>query len=221
MEQPLEKNSDCTFVIVRHGETTANARGIIQGQSEWPLTERGEQQAIELSNKLKQFSFSACYSSDLERTERTAELIISELGIANKTSPLLRERNWGVAQGQAGAEYRAKHARALGRFAEMSEAERWHFKSTPDIETNHEIVERFLLFLRSAAAAHPGETVLVVSHGGLARMLLARLGYASQAELPPGAFKNGGYLVVTCDRENLHLKEAVGVETSAEPGFAE
>ena len=57
------------LVITRHGESVANAQGILQGHSEHPLSELGRQQAQELSKRLieKGFSFDLVYSSDLVR----------------------------------------------------------------------------------------------------------------------------------------------------------
>ena len=63
-----------TFTVVRHGETAANRGNIIQGQTDVPLSETGEEQARILGRRWKNRKFDAVYSSDLSRALRTAEL---------------------------------------------------------------------------------------------------------------------------------------------------
>lgn len=58
-------------VLVRHGETEGNVRGIVQGQSDTPLTEKGIASTIRKAEKLSGFSFDAVYCSDLNRTVDT------------------------------------------------------------------------------------------------------------------------------------------------------
>ena len=64
-----------TFTVVRHGETAANQGNIIQGQTDVPLSETGEEQARILGRRWKNKKFDAVYSSDLSRAMRTASLI--------------------------------------------------------------------------------------------------------------------------------------------------
>ena len=62
--------------LVRHGETLANKAGILQGQSESPLSEKGERQAGEVGEALKNVPFWRGYSSDLGRAKNTARILL-------------------------------------------------------------------------------------------------------------------------------------------------
>src|SRR3989339_819938 len=81
----------CTLYLVRHGETEWNVKKINQGQSESFLTEKGIEQAKETAERLKDIKFDAIFSSDLSRTQRTAEIIKLDRELIIQTSQLLRE----------------------------------------------------------------------------------------------------------------------------------
>lgn len=59
--------------LVRHGETQWNAERRIQGQSDSPLTAKGEQQAMQVATRAKELGITHIISSDLGRTRRTAK----------------------------------------------------------------------------------------------------------------------------------------------------
>ena len=86
--QEENKENYCTLYLVRHGETEWNVKKINQGQSESALTEVGIEQAKETGEKLKHIKFDAIFSSDLSRTQRTAEIIKLDRELVIKTSEL-------------------------------------------------------------------------------------------------------------------------------------
>jgi broad specificity phosphatase PhoE len=63
--------------LVRHGMTTANKEGIIQGQQEWPLDVTGERQGVLTGSELGGQVWWRAYTSDLGRAVRTAELCLN------------------------------------------------------------------------------------------------------------------------------------------------
>ena len=62
-------------LLIRHGQTVANVKGLIQGQGDTPLTDIGKKSTIIKSNKLRFFDISAVYCSDLGRAVRTYEIL--------------------------------------------------------------------------------------------------------------------------------------------------
>ncbi|KAH8914963.1 phosphoglycerate mutase-like protein [Atractiella rhizophila] len=91
------------FTIVRHGETFGNVAKILQGHLDTKLSERGVQQAINTGKYFERVGqkFDFCFSSDLERTRKTGELIMEQAGEAKQvhTDPRLREHFPGSLQG--------------------------------------------------------------------------------------------------------------------------
>ena len=90
------KNQYTTFYVVRHGETTANVEGIIQGQKDYPLNSNGEEQAKTRARQLKSVKFDAIFSSDLVRAKRTAEIISLESKMNVLTTKALRRKEEGA-----------------------------------------------------------------------------------------------------------------------------
>ncbi|VFS68402.1 Alpha-ribazole phosphatase [Raoultella terrigena] len=73
--------------LVRHGETQANAAGLYSGRAPTPLTERGEAQALRLGQRLQAVAFDRVLCSELERTQRTADLLLGERGAPPRAYP--------------------------------------------------------------------------------------------------------------------------------------
>jgi len=208
----LEENKNlCTLYLVRHGETEWNVKGITQGQTNSSLTENGIQQAKDTANELKDINFDAIFSSDLTRTQNTAEIIKLDREIVIQTSKLLRERSFGSFEGSHGDKFRETLKEKILEREKLSEEEGWSFRLTDDVETDEELVNRFILQLREITVAYPNKTVLVVSHGGPIRMFLAKIRYKTKKELSGGTFKNGGYVKVLSDGVNFFVKDVKGI----------
>ena len=71
------------FVFLRHGESVGNAESRWQGQSDYPLTEKGRAQARALAErwKFENVKFNLAISSPLIRAKETAEIIASALNV--------------------------------------------------------------------------------------------------------------------------------------------
>src|SRR5688572_28217428 len=90
------------IVLVRHGETEANAEGRMQGHRDFPLNERGRQQARILGDWFvaQGIDWSRVYVSPLARAWQTAEIIVSRSGgPAPQREPALIELNAGALEG--------------------------------------------------------------------------------------------------------------------------
>ncbi len=148
--------------IVRHGQTEWNIANIRQGHLDSPLTEAGVAQARALARRLLRERFTALYSSDLGRAVQTAQIIAQATGHEVITDPRLRERHLGIFQGLVGDEIREKYP----------EEYKLHRSLGPDYvipggESVQQQVARNLAYLNEIAAKHLGETILVITHGGV------------------------------------------------------
>jgi len=184
---------------------------IIQGHVDLPLTEKGVRQAAERSATLKHLKFADAFSSDLFRAKHTAEVIAADHALTVKTTELLREQNFGKYNGISFERYLTELHDLLEYRESLSENGRMQFRIADDAESYQEMIERLLQFFRPAALAYPGKNVLVVSHGGLMRLLLVYLGWAEHGELPPGAVTNAGLIVLQSDGIEFWVEHVDGV----------
>jgi probable phosphoglycerate mutase len=86
--------------LIRHGETDLNATRVLQ-RPETPLSERGQEQARRLGERMREVPLSAILSSDYARAHGTAEAVRATTGAPIKVLPSLRERNLGDLRGMA------------------------------------------------------------------------------------------------------------------------
>jgi len=149
-------------IIVRHGETEWNLKGIRQGHLDSRLTTKGMAQAKALGARLGREKFTSLYSSDLGRAVETAQAIANVTGHAIVTDARLRERHLGIFQGLNVDEISAKHPeeRRLMRTKGPGYV-------IPGGESMVQQVERNIACLNELAAKHQGEQVVVVTHGGV------------------------------------------------------
>ncbi|MFB6141273.1 MAG: histidine phosphatase family protein [Halosimplex sp.] len=189
-----------TIVAVRHGETTWNRRGRLQGWAPAPLTDLGREQADQLGATLEaRYDIDRILSSDLHRAEETVDILLEHVDAPVAFESAWRERDVGVHQGL--------------QFEEMSERFPEHDLGATGPEAAHRrpesgeslaavrerVVERWESTL---AECGPGETVLVVTHGGPIRLLLGHLKDFDMAESI--LEQSQGYCAITefeCDRE--------------------
>ena len=95
--------------IARHGQTFENVNHIIQGWTFGTLTDEGLHQAVKLAVRLQSETFSAIYSSDLDRARKTSEEIGKFHDVEIQFSTALRERCFGVFEGKSVEELRKLH----------------------------------------------------------------------------------------------------------------
>lgn len=189
----------CSIYIVRHGETEWNQARILQGHGDSPLTERGINEAKSVIAQFHDIEFAAAYASDSLRAKRTAEIILSEHRVAVKTSQALRERYYGKFDGQKLDLFLTELKNEIAHMESLKDDELFRYKLTPEIESDEEIVGRFITFLREVAIAYEGQNILIVSHGQMIRALLVHLGFGTYAELDYSAVKNAAWLKIDSD----------------------
>ena len=146
--------------LVRHGKTTHNERGIIQGTGiEGELSELGIAQAQAAGEVLKDVQFDHIYSSDLHRCKQTTSYIVAHHDIEPEYLKELRERSAGIFDGQ--------HKQLYYDAIEADPASWENFK--PEGGQSHvEVYEQLKPFHETFVKNHFNKNVLAVSHGALA-----------------------------------------------------
>ncbi|WP_225419805.1 histidine phosphatase family protein [Levilactobacillus cerevisiae] len=93
-----------TIYLTRHGETTGNVMGRVQGWSDFPLTKNGTKVANDLGRGLKGKTFKAAYAGNLTRQQVTAKHVLSYSGnkkVTVNVSKYLREGGYGSFEGDS------------------------------------------------------------------------------------------------------------------------
>ncbi len=196
-----------TFYIIRHGETEWNIKKLIQGQKDSPLTENGLKQAKEIAKELKKIKFDIIFSSDLLRAKRTAEIIAAEHNLAVETTKLLRERNFGNYEGKLSKEIFKAFDQLINT---LTVEQMFRYKENPDVESDEEIATRLITFLRETAISHARKKILVVTHGGIMKALLIKLGVIGYKKY--SWVGNGSYVKLESDGVDFFVKETRGIE---------
>jgi broad specificity phosphatase PhoE len=171
-----------TLLLVRHGETDWNRDGRWQGGSDTRLNDLGRAQARALAEQLDG-SIDVVYSSDLARARETAEIVAAKLGLEIRIDPRLRERGFGSWEGLTTGEIEERFADSHQRWIAGEGA------GADDAETFEDFSTRVNDFLADVLRLHPGEEVLVISHGGSIRVihaLAAGVDYVRDHRLIPG-----------------------------------
>ena len=150
------------IVAIRHGETAWNAESRLQGQLDIPLNAHGRRQAALLADALRDEGLNAVVSSDLRRAADTARALAGPLGLAVETDATLRERGFGLLEGHTYDE--------IGeRWPEM--AQRWRARdpqfAPPGGERLADFFERSVAAALRVAERHAGQTIALVTHGGV------------------------------------------------------
>jgi len=148
------------LLLIRHGQSVANAELRFTLEDHEPLTPLGEEQARRTGLRLaERYRPVTLYSSPLERARHTAELIGKAFGLEPEIVPLLREQNYGELKG-------VPYLRYLEIAPITSGEDLWH-RRPPGGESLLDVLGRVSPVLDEIARRHSGEEAIVVSHGGV------------------------------------------------------
>lgn len=149
-------NAQCTITLARHGQTTENVDGILQGQTDGHINETGIRQAEALLDQLNAKDYDLILCSDLGRTHQTADIINRKLQLPLILTPLLRERDWGEYTG-----------RLISTITE-------HPSTFPkSIENAGQLAKRAHRFLEYILNNYNGKRLLCMGHGYFNRCIQA------------------------------------------------
>ena len=190
------------LIFVRHGETAYNAENRLQGQLDIPLNARGREQARTVGGTLRSLvgreidrleKAQAFFASPLVRARETMEIARDAMGLEPERyhlDPVLKELSFGAWEGLTWSEIEAKDAKGLRARRE----DRWTFAPEGG-ESYAMLADRLRPWLDGLS-----EHAFVISHGGVARVLMALI-----AGVPPAkavcapiiqgraiVFENGG-----------------------------
>jgi len=177
--------------LIRHGESEGNTELRLQGQGEYPLTERGLEQSRLLAERLRRLSLAALYSSPIRRARLTAGVIGEATGLEVTELPDVQEYDFGELSGMTYRELVEKHPEIVEQYRSGPD-----YPSFPGAEDREAFRRRVCEALWGVVERHPGASAAVVTHAGpIAVFCLEVLGLPYRRPLPLRIY-NGSITVV-------------------------
>lgn len=164
------QQDDTHLYLVRHGETDANRLGYVGGSTDDALTEKGHEQAVKVAAHLGELlgDIHALYASPLKRAHQTAGYIGESLGATPTIIDDLQE--WHAGDWET-LEYADIPAQPEFDHAALTDPG----FAPPNGESLGAVQARVVKVLEELHAQHPGETVIVVSHGSALALAITKL----------------------------------------------
>lgn len=151
-------------ILWRHGRTSWNLAGRVQGQTDTELDEVGRAQARAAAARLAALEPDRIISSDLTRARDTAQALGDVTGRKVELDPRFREINFGAREGMTWREAWAAFPEGMRSWVDGDETK------IPGSETHRQAGERFAVGLREALTdLPPGGVLVVVAHGAVLR----------------------------------------------------
>ncbi|HVX57873.1 MAG TPA: histidine phosphatase family protein [Candidatus Saccharimonadales bacterium] len=149
---------------IRHGLTGLNKRGVLNGEIDEPLAPEGKEQARQAAKKLPG-SIRHIYASSQKRALQTAELLALPLALPVNRHPSLVEIRLGSLRGHAWEDLPDG-----ARLKDLHRTVRFDYTAFGG-ESVQAVITRLTNFIRSIEHAHADDEVLLVTHGGIMRVL--------------------------------------------------
>lgn len=161
-------SADTCIVLVRHGHVEGINPPRFRGRTDLPLTLHGVQQAERTRDLLAALpSVAAVYASPLSRRMMTAEIVASSWSLAVTPMPSFVDIDYGDWQGRPCREVNQADPASFARWFDAP-----HLAAIPGGETMLQLAARVAETMRALLAKHHGETVLLVGHDSVNRVML-------------------------------------------------
>ena len=184
-----------SIYLTRHGQTDWNVAYLIQGRLDVPLNEEGKRQAEELALKLKDIPLDAIIVSPMKRAQDTAAIINRYHNLPIETDDRIVEQYYGQLEGKPrkGDVY-LNHRQSL--------ATRY-----PEGEGYFDVVYRVYGFLHELEEKRPNLNILVVAHGGMARVFNSYFYDMGNEEFVKFGLENCDYRVYEFPKRNIPISK--------------
>jgi phosphoserine phosphatase len=201
------------LILVRHGHVQGISPERFRGRAELPLTELGRREAeLTAARIAASWQPAAIYTSPMSRAVDTGAAIAKPFGLSASAMPGLNDIDYGEWQGLTNDEVRARWP---------DELDTWHrhpdWAAIPHGETLQQVLARVVAALREVVRHLPDDTVVLVAHDSVNRVLLLHA-----LELPLSRywhfkqnpccineldFAAGGFVILGINQTD-HLREA-------------
>ena len=194
------------LILVRHGQSSWNLENRFTGEADVDLTPQGREEARAAGMRLKELSFSRCFTSLLRRAIETLSLILEVSGhpdLPITRDKALNERNYGQLQGLNKAETAQKYGEG-----QVAIWRRSYTVRPPGGESLQDTAARVIPYYKDTIEPflRKGENILVVAHGNSLRALMMYLEKLSEKEIAAVNIPTGTPRVYRL-KENLEMEK--------------
>lgn len=189
------------LVLVRHGQTTANAKGVLDTRLPGhALSEEGHRQAAELAQRLAGEPVVAVYASRALRSQQTARPVAAQHGLAAQILHGVHEVFLGDLEGRGAPEdHQTLHELYRAWYSGDLQAAR------PGGESGKQVLDRYLADVAAIRSAHRDGTAVLVSHGAAIRLAVVALTTnVDGAFAEPRYLANAAAIVLEADQTAWH-----------------
>ncbi len=201
--------NDTTLYIVRHGQSEGSISDVYGTDPD--LTKKGVQQAEETAELFASIHLDRVFASKLKRAQHMAAIIAARHALPVETVEDLREPDYGQLEGRNRKEVKDQYKERFQQRKALTEQERMRFKIVEDMESDEEALLRFVGAVNRLAEANPGQTLLVISHVPLMKLLLMHLGFATRKQLDGESIENGGSIKIASNGKEVKILDTKGV----------
>jgi len=166
----MPNDAPATIHLIRHGQTAWNVEEVFRGRADVPLDERGHSQAQALARALASQPIAAVYSSPLQRAVLTAAPIAEIRGLEVAIDERLTDLNFGAWERKALSEVRRTWPDLSAQWERDPGA-----VTFPGGESLPVVRARAAAAIEELAGRHVGETVTIVSHRVVTKVLLCHV----------------------------------------------
>lgn len=197
------------LIIARHGATEWNQAERLQGNIDIPLSLVGQAEAQALAEQLAHFPIDYIYASGLQRTQATAAPLAQRLQQSVVIDARLNEFDWGIFKGIPRPE-RDQHPVLGPLWLEVQQNIRTTSQHQGELFIDFE--QRIQMVLNDLVQKHSDQTVAIISHGAVKRMMLSLMGGLPYEEMRVQQWQTGSYTVVRHEAgqfviEQLHVTD--------------
>lgn len=188
------------IVLIRHGSSVWNEKGLWTGWHDIPLSAKGKEEARMAAYAIKDIEFHISFTSDLSRAFQTLEIIKKELNLANlpiTKHSALKERHYGEFAGIS--KWRVKKKVGEEKFKKLRRGWNSPIKGG---ETLKDVFARVVPYFKESINPHlsKGKNVLVVAHGNSIRAIIKHLEGLSNVKIEEVEIRTGEVLLYEIDR---------------------
>jgi len=202
------------LVLVRHGKSEWNEKGLWTGWRDIPLAPKGVEEAQKTGDELKDIQFDYAYTSALTRAKQTLDEILKVL---NQSPPITSDKNLNERDyGDYTAKNKWQVKEEVGEEVFQKIRRSWDFPP-PNGESLKMVYERAVPYFKSEIEPklREGNNVLIAAHGNSLRALVKYLESVSDEEIPTLEIGTGEAYVYEIDNVGKIISKSIRGENES------